>query len=110
MAKKIHNIVAGGFVVVGDEQADKMVGTGFWGFEGPEAHTADNGWNVAPTGEDTGDSVSDAPALPQAQEEAPERPDVPTVRAWAKDNDIPVSDKGRVAETVYEQYAEAHKD
>ena len=30
------------------------------------------------------------------------------VRRWAKENNIPVSDTGRVKDTVYAQYREAH--
>jgi hypothetical protein len=101
----------GGFIEVNDEErAKRYLQSASWteikDEEAPE--TAADESNDEPEGYDTPEPVADAPALPEPQEQA--KPDVATVRAWAKENGIEVSDKGRVAGEVYDKYAEAHKN
>lgn len=130
MSKRIFNTVSGGYISVGDERADRMVGSGFWSFDQPQTHESSGfgpelndeplsldpelypaewtaeGLNEVPEGKDTPEEVPS----PQRPSEPQERPDVSVVRAWAKDNNVPVSAKGRVAAEVYDQYAAAHKN
>lgn len=121
----------GGHIYVGDETAKRLLKTNMYSLpkhasdEERQAVAQDDEWQAQPTetsekavdeSNDTsegGDTVEDAPKLPdtsQVQEDTNERPDTETVRAWAKENGIQVSNKGRVANQVYEQYADAHKE
>lgn len=112
----------GGYANVGDRAAENLVNSGFWEYadefkreervvhiEPAKSHALAT--NTPSQGEDTNDKVQAVQDPSQGQEQAKnERPDVATVRAWAKENNIEVSDKGRVSADVYEQYAEAHKN
>lgn len=109
-----------------------MVGTGFWGYDAPTQDDRSGGpeLNDNPQSLDTDkylpgpESVSEVSKDESEGETAPEpveepqepsqpqeeRPDPNVVRAWAKENNVEVSAKGRVAQQVYDQYAEAHKN
>lgn len=110
----------GGYAEVGDRAAKNLVNSGFWEYADDYAHeervveveTAQshaNATNTQPEGNHTPEHVRTAEEPTEAPEEADkdERPDVSVVRAWAKQNDIEVSAKGRVSAEVYEKYAEA---
>lgn len=104
----------GGLVSVGDRHVERLLKRGYKRVVEEAPETVEDDWNHHTQGEDTSEPVQDAPALPEPPEEvkpvAATRPDVATVRAWAKENDIEVSAKGRVSGDVYEKYAEAHKE
>lgn len=101
---------AGGVVEIGDERAKALLATGSW-YPLDKAETAVEDSEVTPEGDETPEPAEEPEELPEAQEEASTetaRPDVATVRAWAKENNVEVSDKGRVSGAVYDQYADAH--
>lgn len=105
----------GGFVEIGHARAKRLVATGNWYTEDP-TRRASEGVNDETEGNNTSETVEpvteDDSPVEEVPEAAPaisqERPDVSTVRAWAKENNIEVSAKGRVSAEVYEKYAEAH--
>lgn len=112
----------GGFVTVGERAAKNLIASGVF-VEADEYVDVERDVSVKPAqshadqkqtgaeGDDTRDAGSDAQEPSEGQEEAKDdKPDVSVVRAWAEENDIPVSKKGRVSADVYEKYAEAHKN
>lgn len=99
----------GGFVTVNDEKrARRLVESGSWTLaendsdESAERSDTDNGT-------ETPENPSQAPSEPSGPQNDG-RPDVSDVRAWARENNIEVSDKGRVPAEVYAKYAEAQKN
>lgn len=102
--------VQGGMMHAGEKTAERLIATGLWRRAGEPQKTAEKPVEQseeAPQGDDT---PEDAPKLPEPSEVQEERPDANVVRAWAFENDVEVSKKGRVAQQVYDAYAEAHKE
>jgi Lsr2 protein len=94
----------GGFVSVGEKLGQKLLKRGYT-LISSESPVEDS--NDEPQGDDTQDTEETVTPPSEAREE---RPDVSVVRAWAKENDVEVSAKGRVSADVYTKYAEAHKN
>lgn len=99
----------GGMLITTEETAEKLLKTGLYRrvVHPLPAETAADETNTEPQGEDT---PEDAPKLPEPSEGQEKRPEPSVVRAWAKENGVEVSAKGRVSDEVYKQYAEAHKE
>lgn len=107
----------GNVVTIGDERAEKLIASGHYTPAGEDWHAAPE--SVPETGHDEQEG-DDTPELVQEPEEPSEaqedtvvaapRPTAAVVRAWAKDNDVEVPATGRVPDSVYEQYDEAHKN
>lgn len=99
----------GGVVEISADRADRLLKSGFFqelDAKAPEA--AAEAPETQTEGDDTPEPVEVTPEPSEPQED--DKPEAKVVRAWAVENNVEVPAKGRVPETVYEQYAEAHKN
>lgn len=108
-----------GIVYVGDKVAERMLKTGMYRkYEGSspigastqtekKAEEPVQGTEETPESEHT---PEDVPKLPEATQSQEGTPDANAVREWAQANGVEVSQRGRVAQQVYDAFAEAHKE
>jgi hypothetical protein len=94
----------GGVVEIGDERAERLLATGHW--QTLDAESVSEAPEDRPEGGDPQEPVNEPVKPFQGQE----RPAAAVVRSWAVANHVDVPAKGRVPESVYEQYADAHKE
>lgn len=101
--------VQGGLMLAGEKTAERLIATGLWRRVDEPKAAEKPAEDSEPTPEVEA-TPEDAPKLPEPSEDQEERPDANVVRAWALENGVEVSRKGRVAQQVYDTYAEAHKE